>query len=150
MAYTSQLYDEYQSKNYFADMAPYMDEEFRNTFGSLMLEGVNLIGGRCYYIPTGATGVRLFYNEALLERAGIRKPPATMEELVADARSITEQFSGEGIYGFASNMKNPKSAIDRSITKQGVKEQGIKAGYDFRQGRYDFEKYADLITQWRE
>ena len=71
MAYTSQLYDEYQSKNYFADIVPYMDDDFRDTFGSLMMEGVNQIGGKCYYIPTGATGVRLFYNKALLERAGI-------------------------------------------------------------------------------
>lgn len=150
MAYTSQLYDEYQRKNYFADISPYMDDEFRDTFGSLMMEGVNLIGGKCYYIPTGATGVRLFYNKTLFERAGIEKPPETMEELVADAERITRQFSGEGIYGFASNMKNPKSALDRSVTKQGVREQGVKAGFDFGQGRYAFEKYTDLITQWRE
>lgn len=149
MAYTSQLFSTFFSKNYYADITPYMDEPFRQTFESVMIDGINVLGGRCYFLPTEATSVRLYYNKDIFERVGIEKLPATMEELIADAKLITEQLSGEGIYGFAANMKTPKSAIDRSILTQGNREAGLKAGYDFARGCYDFMPYAALLEGWR-
>lgn len=150
MLYTPQVFDAFFAKNYFADLTPYMDDEFRETFGSVLFDGINVIGGRCYYVPTGAMTSRLYYNRDIFERAGIAETPETMEELVADARRITGMFSGEGIYGFAANMNTAKQAIDRSIIHQGTRELGLKAGYDFDKGCYDFAPYEPLLTLWRE
>ncbi|MDO5408670.1 MAG: extracellular solute-binding protein [Eubacteriales bacterium] len=149
MIYTPQVFDAFFARNYFADLTPYMDDAFRETFDGVMIDGINVVGGRCYYVPTGATTARLYYNRDIFRRAGIRQPPETMEEVVQYARRITAQFSEAGIYGFAVNMNTAKLAIDRSIIPQGTKELGLKAGYDFAGGCYDFEPYEPLLMQWR-
>ncbi|MDO4328351.1 MAG: extracellular solute-binding protein [Lachnospiraceae bacterium] len=150
MAYTPEVFGAFFSKNYFADINPYMDEEFRQIFGSARFEGINAIGDRCYFLPTGASTSRLYYNKDIFRRVGIQRPPETMEELIADARMITEKLSGEGIYGFAANMKTSKAGIERSILRQGNRELGLEAGYDFQRGCYDFTAYQPLIEGWRE
>lgn len=150
MAYTEQVFGSFFSRNYFADLMPYMDEEYRQAFDSILFEGINLIGGKCYFLPTGATTARLYYNKEIFSRAGIARPPETMEEMIADARLITKTLSGEGVYGFGINMNTPKSAIDRTLMKQGNKELGLESGYDFGKGCYDFEPYAELVAGWRE
>ena len=149
MAYTGQIFNTYLSKNKFADIYPFMDDDFRERFSGVMYDGMNVIGDKCYFIPTGASTCRLFYNKTLFEKAGIEKVPETTDEMIEAARSITQQFSEDGIYGFASNMKNQKSALDRSLMKQANVQIGMKAGYDLKNGRYDLVSYADLIEDWR-
>ncbi|MCL4187595.1 MAG: extracellular solute-binding protein [Rhodobacteraceae bacterium] len=60
----------------FADIAPGLIQ-------GMTVDG-NLIG-----IPVRHATQGLFYNEALLEEAGIAGPPATLEELVEQARKLT-------------------------------------------------------------
>lgn len=150
IAYTDQVFYQFYAQKHFADWTPYMDERFHETFDSVLLEGVNVFDGVCYFIPTCATTPRLFYNKSILERAGIPEPPVTMEEMIAGCRQITERLSGEGIYGFAANFHSAKSALDRALLEQGSRQLGIKAGYDFQRGCYDFTPYALLLEQWRE
>ncbi|MDO5416090.1 MAG: extracellular solute-binding protein [Lachnospiraceae bacterium] len=150
MCYTPQVFDAFMPKNQFADLMPYMDEEFCKEFQSVLFDGINVIGGRCYFVPTGAVTARLYYNKEIFRRAGIRELPKTMEEVVSAARQITTRLSAEGIYGFAANLNTAKLALDRSILPQGTKELGIKAGYDFQRGCYDFTPYEPLLLQWRE
>lgn len=150
MSYNTRIFSDFFGKNYFADIMPYIDGPFKQTFESVMYDGINVIGGRCYFLPTEVTGTRLYYNRGILERVGIESPPATMEELIAASRTITEQLSDEGVYGFAANMKTPKSAIECTILKQGNRELGLKAGYDFANGSYDFSPYAPLLESWRQ
>ncbi len=150
MVYTSQILYEHINDGSYADLMPFMKEEFKDIFGKLILENVNVFDGKCYFIPTAASPCRLFYNKTLFSRAGIDRAPATMEEMIEDARLITQQFSEEGIYGFAINMKNAPSALNRSFVKQMNLDMGLKAGYDFAEGRYDFVRCEKLVEAWRE
>ena len=53
------------------------------------LRGSMTVGGKLVGIPVRHATQALFYNEALLEEAGIAAPPATMEELVEQAKKLT-------------------------------------------------------------
>jgi multiple sugar transport system substrate-binding protein len=60
----------------FADIAPGL------------VQGMT-VGGKLIGIPVRHATQGLFYNEALLEEAGITAPPTTMEELIAQAKKAT-------------------------------------------------------------
>ncbi len=146
----AKVYESLLGSGNLADLTPIMDEEFLNVFGSAIIPGLNQIDGKVYYIPlTGTTG-RLFYNKDIFTKAGIANPPATFEEMIADAKLITSKLSGEGIYGFAANLKNPASAFNRTILYQVERQLGLHHGYNFATGKYEFAAYADLINLWRE
>lgn len=149
IAYTDQVFYQFYAKDYFADMMPYMDEKFKKDYESVMIDGVNVFGNQCFFVPTCGTTPRLFYNKTLFERAGISGPPTTMEEMIEDAKLITSMFSDEGVYGFAVNMNNAKSALERSLLEEADREIGIKSGYDFKNGCYDFTGYEPIIENWR-
>jgi multiple sugar transport system substrate-binding protein len=71
--------DDYQSKQAiedFADIAP-------------GLVSAMTIGGKLIGIPVRHATIGLFYNEALLEERGIKAPPASLEELVDQAKRLT-------------------------------------------------------------
>lgn len=149
MAYTDQVFYRFYAQDRFADLTPYMDGAFHDLFDAVLLDGVNVLDGACYFVPTCATTPRLFYNQAILDRVGIESPPKTMEELIADCRTITSQLGEEGIYGFAANFYSASSALERSLLAQGNLQLGLKAGYDFQNACYDFAPYARLLVQWR-
>lgn len=149
ITYTDEIFNRFYAKGYFADIRPFMDEDFLNCYESVLIENVNIFDGTCYFIPTCATTPRLFYNKTLFQRAGIENPPATMEEMIEDAKKITELYAEEGIYGFAINLNSAKSALDRSLFEQANKEIGIKQGYDFQTGCYDFLEYEEILENWR-
>lgn len=147
--FQEQVYQNYVNAGKYVDLSTFMDDEFKKTFATNMIDGFNVIDGKCYFVPTAATSCRLFYNKEIFERVGIAVAPQTLEELVDAAKLITEQLSGEGIYGFAANMKGAQSALSRSLIKQGERELGIKFGYDFAAGRYDFTGYENLVAAWK-
>ena len=70
-------------------------------------ESINMRDGNILTLPYSISTVRLVYNKDIFERAGIEKVPETYDEVVATAKTITEKLSGEGIYGFAINLKSP-------------------------------------------
>lgn len=147
--FQEQVFQNYVNSGKYADITPYMDEEFKKTFESSMIEGFNVIDGKCYFVPTAATTCRLFYNKDIFKRVGIEKAPETLEEMVEAAKKITSELSGEGIYGFAANMKGAQSALSRSLYKQAERELGLKYGYDFGKGAYDFTGYESLVSAWK-
>lgn len=148
--YHEQIFQNYVNAGKYADLTPYMDDAFKKTFATNMMDGFNVIDGKCYFVPTAATTCRLFYNKEIFERVGIDKAPVTLDEMVSDAELITSELSDEGIYGFAANMKGAQSALSRSLFKQGERELGIKLGYDFGKGAYDFTGYKNLVSAWKK
>ncbi|MDF2878052.1 MAG: extracellular solute-binding protein family 1 [Clostridia bacterium] len=148
--FQEQMFTNYVNAGKYADITPFMDEEFKATFGSAMVNGMNVIDGKTYYVPTAATTCRLFYNKDIFAKAGIEKAPETLEEMVEDAKLITSKLSGEGIYGFAANMKSAASALSRSLTYSAEKELGIRFGYNFAAGQYDFTGYENVVSAWKE
>lgn len=145
-----QVYNKYVNQGQWLDLYQYMDDDMKEYFKDEVYEGINEIDGKLYYIPTCGTTGRLIYNKEIFERVGISEPPTTMEEMVEDARLITSQLSSEGIYGYAQHMKSASSALERSLDLQMERETGIKKGYDFAAGKYDFSQYSKLLSYWKE
>ena len=51
-------------------------------------------GDDYYGLPTAVRSLALFYNKTLFKEAGIENPPATLDELVADAIKLTKKDDG--------------------------------------------------------
>ena len=122
-------------KGQLLDLAPFMDDAYRARFGEgAFVEGINAIGDGIYSLPYTASAARLFYNQDIFSRVGIKAPPATLDELVADAKLITEQLSGEGIYGISGNYKSAASSVSRSIDMIVMRSGGTRGGFDYKTG----------------
>lgn len=58
--------------------------------------------GHLYGLPQVTDFLALLYNRAMLERAGITSPPATMTDLERDAEKVKQQTNG-ATYGFETD-----------------------------------------------
>lgn len=145
-----QVYNQYVNQGQWADLYQFMDEDMKAYFKDEIYPGINEVDGKLFYIPTCGTTGRLIYNKEIFEKAGIANPPSTLEEMVEDARTITSKLSGEGIYGFAQNMKSASSALERSLDMGMERETGIKKGFDFAKGEYDFTGYGPALNCWKQ
>lgn len=145
-----QVYQQYVNQGMWLDLYEYMDDDMKAYFADEIYEGINEIDGKLYYIPTCGTTGRLFYNKEIFERVGIENPPTSLAEMVEDAKLITSELSGEGIYGFAQNMKSASSALERSLDLGMERESGIKKGFNFETGEFDFTGYAEALGYWQE
>lgn len=133
------------------DLAPYMDEEYRARFGEgAFVEGINALGDGIYSLPYTASAARLFYNQDIFDRVGIEHPPETLDELVADAKLITEKLGSEGIYGFSGNFKSAATAVGRSIDMIVMRSGGTRSGFDYKTGTYDFSSYKPVLEAYKE
>ena len=146
----NQVFDSYYANGQWADLYQFMDDDMKEYFSDVIIPGYNELDGKLYFIPTTGSTCRLFYNTEIFERVGIENPPTTLEEMVEDAKLITSQLKGEGIYGFAENMKSANSALSRSMIVGLQRETGMPWGYDFAKGEYNFTNWADELTLWKE
>lgn len=113
-------------------------------------ETVNMKDGNILTLPYETSTPRLVYNKDIFERAGIEKVPETFEEVIAAAKTITEKLSGEGIYGFAINLKSPSSALGRTLDYMMQSTCGLTNGYNFATGRYEFDKVTEIVSFLRQ
>ena len=145
-----EMFEKYVNQGQWADLYQFMDDDMKEYFKDVIMPGYNELDGKLYFINTCGTTCRLFYNKEIFERVGIQNPPETLEEVVEDAKLITSQLSGEGIYGFAENMKSASSGLQRSMCIGLERETGLVRGYDFAKGEYDFTPWADTLKLWTE
>ncbi len=140
-----------KEKGQLLDLAPYMDDEYRARFGEgAFVEGINALGDGIYSLPYTASAARLFYNQDIFDRVGIDGPPQTLDELVADAKLVTEQLGSEGIYGIAGNFKSAASSVARSIDMIVMRSGGTRGGLDYKTGTYDFSSYKPVLEAFKE
>lgn len=119
-------------------------------FGSLLIDDVNRFDGKVYSLANTGLTMRLVYNKDLFAKAGIENPPKSLQEMVEDAKKITEVGKAEGIYGFALNFKNPKQAFDRSV-REILSLSGYQGlGFDLKTGQFDFEPYSQVIDYFKQ
>lgn len=150
LVFQDQMFDKYIGEDQWADLYEFMDDDMKEMFKDVIHEGYNEFDGKLYFIPTTGTTCRLFYNKEIFDRVGIENPPKTLEEMVEDAKLITAELAGEGIYGFAENMKSASSGLNRSMIVGLQRETGAPMGYDFEKGEYDFTTWADELKLWTE
>ena len=150
MVQQDQMFDKYVNEGQWANLYDFMDENMKTYFKDVIFPGYNELDEKLYFIPTTGTTCRLFYNKEIFARVGIAEPPKTLEEMVADSKLITSKLSGEGIYGFAENMKSASSGLQRSLLIGLQRETGLVNGYDFAKGEYDFTPWAESLKLWKE
>lgn len=80
----------------------YLTPEFESRFIETFL-APSVIEGKTYGLPVAASARAMYYNKALLQRAGVAEPPKTWEELEAAARKVKDL--GDGSVGLALQGK---------------------------------------------
>lgn len=137
-------------KGYLAPIDEYLTDDLKAKFGSTLIDDANRFDGKVYTLANTGLTLRLVYNKDLFAKAGIENPPVSLQEMVDYAKKITEAGKAEGIYGFALNFKNPKSAFERSI-REILSLSGYQGlGFDFKTGQFDFAPYAQVIEYFKQ
>ncbi len=97
------------------------------------------VDGQYYALPTAVRSLALFYNERLFEEAGIDGPPETLDELVEDARKLTQRDGAGNIttVGITSGM----TAQDHHWWREVLVRQfgGDPYDDDYKDVNYDTE-----------
>ncbi len=78
----------------------YMSQAFKDRFIGAFL-APSQIGGKTYGLPIAASARAMFYNKDLFAKAGITAPPATWDDVAADAAKL----KAKGIAGFGLQGK---------------------------------------------
>ncbi len=135
------------------DIAPldsYLTPAFKKRFGEgAFFDGINMDNGRIYSLPAIGTTPRLIYNKGIFKKVGIKAPPKTVTEMAKDASLISAKLGKEGIYGYAQNFKNPTQALSRSVDYIMMRSGGVREGYDFKTGKFDFAGYKPILQSYR-
>jgi len=85
-----------QDLTQWVDETPVLDVD---DFIPSIWEPYSTLDGKIYGIPFDGDTHVLFYNKEILERNGFDAPPATWDEYLEQATTITENESADGVYG---------------------------------------------------
>lgn len=108
----------------------------------LQYEGINMIDGNVYWIPTGMrSGVRMEYNKDLVEAAGVTEFPKTLDGVIELSKKITENGDGK-TYGIGFTSSVP---FIRWI--EGTCETSGIYRYDYKTGTFNFDGYKPIIEK---
>lgn len=145
------IYSKFIGQGKFQPLDDYLTEDMKARFGEgAFLEGINMYKGKIYSLPAIGTTPRLIYNKGIFEKAGITEVPKTVDEMAEAAKTISEKLKGEGIYGFAQNLKSPASGMSRSIDFILMRSGGNYRGYDYKTGNYDFMAYKPILEAYKK
>ncbi|HBF38846.1 MAG TPA: ABC transporter substrate-binding protein [Firmicutes bacterium] len=123
---------------------------FKKRFGDgAFLEGINMDKRHIYSLPAIGTTPRLIYNKGIFKRVGIKAPPKTVAEMAKDAIMISTKLGKDGIYGYAQNFKNPTQALSRSVDYIMMRSGGVREGYAFKTGKFDFTGYKPILQAYK-
>jgi multiple sugar transport system substrate-binding protein len=138
------------TKNYLEPLDSFMTPELKQRFDSMKAEGTNVYKGKIYTFPNYGNSYRLIYNVDLLEKAGYKQPPKTLDEMVDAAKKITQMGKANGIYGFSLPYKSAQSALRRSAQVIASLSGYEASGFDFKTAKYDFSGYQPIIQSFRQ
>lgn len=136
-------------KGYLEPLDSYMTPEFKKRFEKLIIDDGNRIDGKIYSLPNYGITWRLIYNADLFQKAGITAPPATIAEMVEDAKKITAAGKDIGAYGFAGNFKS-NGGFARTADPTTALSTGIMSGFDFKAGKFDFTSQIPMLEALRK
>lgn len=107
-------------EDWFQPMSPLLTDEFIATLDpACLVEGVATMNGDIYTIPERAaqTTTCIFYNQDVLDAAGVTQLPKTYDELIAACKQVTEAGKGS-FYGLIEGGKqlNRLESLARSFT----------------------------------
>ena len=95
-SFTSANVGVYCGTGAWVDLSPYLKNDHidLSQFPKTSLYYTQYKGKRCA-LPLLADSYGLYYNKALLAKAGIKSPPKTISELTADAKKLTQRSGGK-------------------------------------------------------
>ncbi len=134
------------AKNAWLDLNPILTKgENKEYIPSIWQAGT--LDGKAFSFPWYLTTNVTIYNQELLTKAGVVKPPTTYQELAQAAKQIKEKT---GKYAFFTTFV-PEDSNDvlESLVQMGVKlvdKQG-KSAFNTPAGRAAFQYWADLYKQ---
>ncbi len=109
--------------------------------------------GEYWGLPTAVRSLALFYNKNLFKEAGIDAPPATLDELVADAKKTVKTDGSGNITseGFAVDMAGQdhqwwREVLVRQFGGVPYTDDYKKVAYDDAHGLAALNWYTDLTT----
>lgn len=104
--------------------------------------------GKQYGIPFGATPTMLYWNKTLFAAAGITEPPTTLEEMAADAVTLTDESTGQ--YGIALADREAPSAWATFLWAGGggiVSDDGTTSTFGDPASIQAMTTWGDLVTK---
>jgi len=139
----------YVDKGQVEPLDKYLTTEFKARYGNnLYSEGDNGVNDIIYSLPNAGITYRLVYNNDLFKKADISQPPKSISEMVEAAKKITAVGKADKAYGFAMNLKNTQTAIERSSNVIGMRS-GFKM-YDYKTGKFDFKQYKPILEAFKQ
>jgi multiple sugar transport system substrate-binding protein len=111
--------------------------------------------GRYFALPTAVRSLAVFYNNRLLQEAGLdpAKPPSTLDEMVEAARRMTKRDGAGNItqVGIGAGMDSQdhhwwREVLLRQFGGQPYSADGRKVEYTSAAGQASFKWYTDLFT----
>lgn len=125
-----------------------IDAEFFPMVGAMKQDGVY------YALPTAVRSLALFYNERILEEAGV-EPPTTLDELVEVAKATTERDGAGNItqVGITSGMTAQdhhwfREVLIRQFGGEPYLDNYQTVNYDTEAGRAALDYYTALETEY--
>ena len=110
--------------------------------------------GMYYGLPTAVRSLALFYNKKLFEEAGIDGPPATLDDLVADAKATAKQDAGGNFttVGITMDMAGQdhqwwREVLVRQFGGVPYNDDDTKVEYDSEAGAQALDFYTSLQTK---
>ena len=101
-----------------------------------------------YGVPKDFDTIALFYNKAILERAGVDAPTAdwTWDDYHAASKKISETLGGEGIFGSGDSTRNQENVYPAILSNGGTIIDGDKSGYDSPEAIEALQFWADMVA----
>ncbi|AGS72905.1 ABC transporter substrate-binding protein [Streptomyces collinus] len=134
--------------NQAADLTPYLKELKSYDTIQKQLRDIYTVDGKVYGIPRTGYSMGLIYNRKLFQKAGLDpdKPPATWEEVRADAKKIAAL--GDGTVGYADYSAQNQGGwhFTAELYSQGGDVVGAdgKAGVDTPEGHAVLQNLHDM------
>ncbi|MFF7236527.1 extracellular solute-binding protein [Streptomyces collinus] len=134
--------------NQAADLTPYLKELKSYDTIQKQLRDIYTVDGKVYGIPRTGYSMGLIYNRKLFRKAGLDpdKPPATWEEVRADAKKIAAL--GNGTVGYADYSAQNQGGwhFTAELYSQGGDVVGAdgKAGVDTPEGHAVLQNLHDM------
>ncbi|MGW7608607.1 ABC transporter substrate-binding protein [Streptomyces sp. NPDC054766] len=135
--------------NQAADITSYVKDLKSYSTIQQQLRDIYTVDGKIYGVPRTGYSMGLIYNKKLFEKAGLdpNKPPATWDELRADAKKIAAL--GKGTVGYADYSAQNQGGwhFTAELYSQGgnvVGEDGKKATVDTPEGKAVLQNLKDM------
>lgn len=108
-----------------------------------------VMDGEQYAVPKDFDTIGLWYNTRLFDEAGVEHPTAewTWEDFRSAAKTISDELSDQGVYGFAGGVAN-QALMYPAIMQAGgeiISEDGTTSGYDSPEAQKAFQMFADMV-----